>query len=283
MKPFLALFVLLSLQIARADETPAPALVAKIQDSQISELSGLAPSRRYPGLLYAHNDSGDKARVYLLNPKGETVAVLTLKNAYARDFEDIAVAGDYVYVGDIGDNLAWRDALQLYRFTEPKIDPSKLGQSVEVKPEAFAVRYPGAPRDAETLLAAPDGRVWILSKSQAGSSLFGTTFQKDKTKTMERVGDKISFGATGIFTKLATGGSFSPDGRKLVVTTYAQISEWKLSAPYKLSDLTTLKPVVRALPGLKQCESVCYSADGSQILVSSEGKLAPIYRFVSSY
>lgn len=281
--PVAALFVVLSAPFARADEAPAPTLVANIKDAQITECSGLAASHRYPGLLWANNDSGDSARLFLLNAGGETVATVKLKGASARDWEDVDIAGDTVYAGDIGDNLSWRDGLQIYRFVEPELDPQKLGQELEVEPQKTVVRYPGKARDAETLLTAPDGRIWILSKEAGGSSLFTANFKDGDAQDMKRVGEKIQFGATGYFTKLATGGNFSPDGSKLVVTTYAQTYEWKLPAPYEVTTLAALIPTIRPLPSLKQCESVCYSADGKQIFLSSEGKSAPIYVFDSAY
>lgn len=261
----------------------APQPFATIQNPQISELSGLAASRRYPGLLYAHNDSGDTARVFLLNPSGQTVATITLQGAYARDWEDIALSGNEVFVADIGDNIGNRDAVQIYRFAEPDLDPQKLEQLLVVKPQVSAFRFPGAARDAETLLLAPNGRVHILSKEKGGSSLFVADFKNHKTRNLKRIGNKIEFGAVGVFTKLATGGDFSPDGRKLVVTTYAQLYEWQLPAPFDASTLAHLKPQIRALPALKQCESVCYSADGTQIFVSSEGKSAPLYALPSAF
>ncbi len=281
---FLSLALLAPISCAQnAPETPNSSLVATIQNPQITELSGLAASRRYPGFLYAHNDSGDTARVFLINQRGETVATITLKNAYARDWEDIAVGADGVYVGDIGDNLGLRDAVQVYRFAEPDLDAGKLDQNLEVKSQVSAFRFPGAPRDAETLMIAPGGKVLILSKGKGGSPLFGADFKSKKTRDLKQVGAKIEFGSVGIFTRLATGADFSPDGRKLVVTTYAQIYEWALPVAFDASVLKTRPPIVRALPGLKQCESVCYSADGTQIFVSSEGKMAPIYAFKSAF
>lgn len=270
--------------VSIAAQQSAPTLLTNLQDPGLLELSGMAASRRYPGLFYAHNDSGDTARVFLVNGAGETVAEIKLKGAYARDWEDIALGGTDVYLGDIGDNLALRDAVQIYRFAEPTLDPQKMKQVVEVKPQVCAFRIPGAARDAETLLASPQGRIWIISKESGGSSVFSQTFAAGKTRNLQRVGNsKIRFGASGIFTKLATGGDFSGDGMKLVVTTYAQTYEWKLNAAFGVSDLTSIKPVVRDLPGLKQCESVCYSADGKQIFVSSEGKNAPIWKFDSAF
>ncbi len=267
--------------LAKAQDAPAP--LATISNPQITELSGLAASRRYPGLLYAHNDSGDTARVFLLNKSGETVATIQVKGAYARDWEDIAVVGNQVYIGDIGDNLGNRDAVQIYRFAEPQIDPQKLGQSLEVTSQVSAFRYPGAPRDAETLLVAPNGKIEILSKEKSGSSLFGGDFKPGKTSTLMPISARISFGNGASFTRLATAGDFSPDGRKLVALTYTQIYEWQLPAPFDTSKLAQLKPTIRAVPGFRQWESVCYSADGTQIFISSEGENAPLYAYKSAF
>jgi hypothetical protein len=277
---------ILSYGFARAQDTPtppAPTLVANLQSDQIEEGSGLAASRRYPGLLYINNDSGDSERVFLVNEKGETVATIKLKGASARDWEDIAFAGEYLYVGDIGDNINWRDAIQVYRFKEPQLDPFKLDQQIEVTPETVALRMPGTARNAETLLAAPDGRIWIISKDTSGSWVLEAPFKAGKTQNLKIRGQKLQFGATGMLTKLATGGDFSSDGTKLAVVTYAQLYEWKLPAAFDVANLSKTTPTIRALPGLRQCESVCYSPDGSRIFVSSEGKKAPIYSFVSSF
>ncbi|RYG69681.1 hypothetical protein EON80_09345 [bacterium] len=281
--PLAALLLATAACAQQPQELPAPVLVANIQDKEIKEGSGLAASRRYPGLLYIHNDSGDTARVFAVNEKGETVATISFKGIYARDWEDMTFAGDYLYVGDIGDNLIIRDAVQIYRFKEPELDPLKLGQTIEIEPETLAVRPIGTPRNAETLLAAPDGRVWIVSKDEGGSWVFEAQFEAGKTVTFKKVGEKLNFGATGMLTKLATGGDFSSDGTRLAIVTYAQLYEWKLPAPYDIANLSKITPQIRALPNLKQCESVCYSADGTRIFVSSEGKSAPIYSVTPSH
>jgi hypothetical protein len=293
MKRFVALTALLltSFSCVQAQQVPAPepvdldasTLVTNLQSDKITEGSGLAASRRYPGLFYVNNDSGDTAHVFLINTQGATVATIKVNGAYARDWEDITFAGDYLYIGDIGDNLAIRDAVQVYRFKEPELDPQKLDQTVEVTPEVVALRMPGTPRNAETLLAAPDGRIWIVSKDEGGSFVFAAQFKAGQTESLKKVGEKIQFGATGMFTKLATGGDFSGDGTKLCIVTYAQLYEWKLPAPFDVSGLAKLPANIRALSGLKQCESVCYTPDGTKILVSTEGKKPPIYSFVSSF
>ena len=46
--------------------------------SQVGELSGLAASSKHPGILYAHNDSGDTARFFALSEAASFQAELHL-------------------------------------------------------------------------------------------------------------------------------------------------------------------------------------------------------------
>ena len=106
-----------------------PTELGRIDDPGLTELSGLAASRRHPGLFYAHNDSGDVARVYVLDASGSVVGRIALTGAAHVDYEDIAVGPSpdgepWVHVGDVGDNAARdgrgtpRDAIAVYRGTD---------------------------------------------------------------------------------------------------------------------------------------------------------------------
>ena len=93
----------------------------------ITEASGIAASRRNPGTLWIHNDSGAGPRVYALSMMGATLAIYDLGGASARDWEDIAVGpgpvagSSYLYVGDIGDNAESRTSIDVYRVAEPDV------------------------------------------------------------------------------------------------------------------------------------------------------------------
>ena len=126
-----------------AIETPARAVPtepierAKLSDSAITELSGLAASRKYPGLLWGHNDSGDLARIFAINERGETVATVNFDGLEARDWEDITFAGGWIYVGEIGDNFAVNENIVIYRLREPQLNSDKLNQEITLKPAAM--------------------------------------------------------------------------------------------------------------------------------------------------
>ena len=84
--------------------------LSEIKDKKLSEVSGLASSIRNPGLLWAHNDSGNRPEVFLIDDKCDIKRIVVLDGIKNRDWEDIAVGPgpdstkSYVYVGDIGDN-----------------------------------------------------------------------------------------------------------------------------------------------------------------------------------
>ena len=63
---------------ASAQEVPGAEVVLRLRDPRIVEASGLAVSRRHPGVLWTHNDSGDPARLFAVGADGRTRAVLTL-------------------------------------------------------------------------------------------------------------------------------------------------------------------------------------------------------------
>ena len=266
---------------AVAREIPTePVERAKLSDSAINELSGLAASRKYPGLLWCHNDSGDSARIFAINAKGETVATVNFECLEARDWEDMTLAGDWIYVGEIGDNYAVNENIRIYRLHEPDLNPDKRNQEITIKSwEEMTLHYPDGARDAESLAATPDGHLLIISKNKKGSNFYTLKrpFSDGQTATLEKIFDNVQIGETGWLTRLVTGADLSPDGRELAIVTYAQIYQFDLARAYDFKSLQLDKPRKRDLPPLKQCESVCYSADGASLWVSSEGKKAPLW------
>ena len=264
-------------------EVPTEAVErAKLKDKAIDELSGLAASRRYPGLLWGHNDSGDTARIFAINEQGETVATVNFSGLEARDWEDIAVAGDWIYIAEIGDNFGVNENIRVYRLHEPDLKPDRLGQTIDLKTgswEEMTLHYPGGARDAESLVATPDAHLLIISKDKKGSNFYTLKrpWSNGQIATLDKIFDNVDIGETGWLTRLVTGADLSPDGRQLTLTTYAQLWQYDLASPYNFASIGISAPRKRDLPPLRQCESVCYSADGQSLWVSSEGKRAPLW------
>ncbi|MCK8679206.1 WD40 repeat domain-containing protein [Streptomyces lichenis] len=227
-----------------------------IEDSRITESSGLAASRAHPGVYWTHNDQ-DGPRLFAVDGRtGKTVATVTLRGVGTpRDMEAVSVGADGdVYVGDIGDNLdgSW-DHVWIYRFREPE----RLADQT-VTATQYTVKYADGPRNAEALMVHPKtGRVYIASKNEDGGGLYEGPA-------------KLSAGGVNTFRRIGevpwvTDGAFSPDGRELVLRSYfsARAYEWKDGR------LGTDRPV--SAPFQRQSESVTYTLDGSTLLFGSEG------------
>lgn len=235
----------------------APRKTCVINDPRIPESSGLAASRRHPGIVYTFNDSGGAPELYALGPDCRVRATLTLAGARNRDWEAMAIGRDGLYVGDIGDNAGGRPYVTVYRIPEPAVLASRTLRST-----AYRIRYADGPRDAETMMIDPrSNRLYIADKAFGGSLYEGPSrLHTGRLTVMRRVGDAPLY---------ATDGAFSPDGRTFVIRGY-----W--DAVIYSASRTELARVV--VPHQKQGEGVTYSADGGSLLFGSEGLGQPLWR-----
>ena len=94
-----------------------------LANQKIKESSGMACSRRQPGVFWTHNDSGDDARLYAFDLKGRDLGSCLLEGVQAFDWEDIASftldGKPCLLVGDIGNNGATAAVHMLYLIEEP--------------------------------------------------------------------------------------------------------------------------------------------------------------------
>jgi hypothetical protein len=229
-----------------------------IKDPGITESSGLAASRRHPGIYWTHNDSDDGPYIYAVDSAtGKTVAKVTLRGVGApRDVEAISIGpDDQIYVGDIGDNLggAW-PYVWIYRLPEPKVL-----EDATVRATQYVVKYSDGPRDAESLIVHPKtGRVYIIDKKENGGHLFEGPARLSASGTN-------TFRPVATVDLWATDAAFSPNGRQLAVRGYfgGIYYDWNGGRIERRGRLD--------VPMQGQGESVSYSADGTKLMYGSEG------------
>jgi hypothetical protein len=129
---------------------------------QLPEASGLAISRRAPGLLWSMNDSGESTLIALATT-GELRGRVRVTGATIRDWEDVSAGpcpdGSCLYVADIGDDGAKRMQVTIYRVPEPNPDDSTTART-----DAFVFNYPDKPHDAEAAFVLPDQTLFIITK-----------------------------------------------------------------------------------------------------------------------
>ena len=237
--------------------------------SGLSEASGLAVSRRMPGRLWTHNDSGEPV-VVAVDGRGSVVGRVRLTGATVEDWEAIAVGpcgtASCLHVGDIGDNEADRKRITIYRLPEP--DAANGSASVA---DVFHATYPDGPHDAEALLVGGDGRLHIVTKGETGPVAiyrFPAPLKSGATVTLERVGSGAP-GKADAESRI-TDGAVSADGQWAVLRTNSALAFYRasdlLAGQWRAAnriDLTSLDE--------PQGEGVALGADNTVFLAGEGG------------
>lgn len=248
-------------------------------DPGLAELSGLAASRRTPGVLWAVGDSQSAAEVVAIDESGRVLARLAVEGARNVDWEDLAVIGspDRLVIADTGDNLAERTRVALVVVPEPDVDlaaaePARLTAVAE----RWVLHWPDHPRDAEAVLAAPEGEeLLLLSKVLFGGAEVARVpadAGPDGPVTLELVGEvRTGLGA------VVTGGAVAPDGSAVVLRTYTSLLVYDRPPGGSLLDALAGDPCRPDAPPERQGEAVTVLDGGRGLLTVSEGGDQPVW------
>ncbi|SEW53975.1 hypothetical protein [Chitinophaga arvensicola] len=265
------------------NETP---VVTPTQKQDYRELSGVAPSRVYAGLLYVHEDSGNYNEVYVTDTKGQDMGKLVLDGIGNRDWEDIATGPgpengkNYIYVAEIGDNKAANPSVFIYRFPEPDLSAANAATVIHITAvDKIELVYPKGAVNAESLLLDPLTRdLYIATKEQARSTLYVARYPQSTSKVTTLVAlDKLPF-------DLLTAGDISGDGSEIIVRNTGQIWYWKRNAGETIAAAMLRKPQDAPYArNERQGEGVCFAADGSGYITDSEVKDYPTEKVALSF
>ena len=248
---------------------------AVIKVNELAEASGIAASRRTPGVLWALNDTGDPV-IYALDAKGEVTGHVRVTGAQVDDWEAIAVGpcrnGSCLYVGDIGDNNGTRKQITIYRVPEPAV-----GDDMTAAAEVFHATYPDGPQDAESLVLTSDGSLYIVTKGEKGRVAlyrFPRDLKSGPAMTLQRVAKPRDPGKSPNSERI-TDAAASPDGEWIVLRTNRAVTfhhtkeliggNWRPASVVDLADLDE-----------PQGEGVTLTTDGTLVVVGEGGgKSAP--------
>jgi hypothetical protein len=250
--------------------------------ADITEASGIVASRTHAGFFWTHNDSGGDPAVYAMDATGAALGTWTLEGRFALDWEDIALGPgpepgiDYLYVGDIGDNLAFRPDVTVYRFPEP--DPTRTG----VVTDAVSLRlgYPIPPVDAEAMFVDPiDGDLVIVTKSSTGESVVlqatATSLGSDPIIPLFEIA-RVELGA-GSF---VTAADISPDGTMIALRGYDEVWMWARN-DRAIAEAFLAAPCTAPATEEVQGEALAFTSDGTAYVTISEGSNPTVWRVES--
>jgi len=243
----------------------------RIDNNELNEASGLAASVKNPGMLWSHNDSGDQARIFLMDGYAHIKAVFYLKGITGHDLEDMDCiqkdGENYLLIGDIGDNTSSLETIKVYLFKEPKL--LKKQTYTDTIPLAmvitYVLRYEDGPRDAECLFYDPiSQKLYIISKRELQVGLYETEFPIHSADTL-LLKKRVSLPFTFI-----TGGDISTDGREVLIKNLLEVYYWSRNINESIPEVLRKKATKLPYKVEAQGESIAFAHDGLGYYTVSE-------------
>lgn len=266
----------------------------------LNEISGLTWSGYSQNHLWCLNDSGNEAALYLIDTQGVLIGIVVLPGARNVDWEDLTTsrtAGkSYLIIGDVGDNQSKRSHCRLIRIPEPDFRSrlNETGWTMRIPPETVVdFVYEDGARDCESVAIQPEsGNVVLLSKRDRPPRLYTVPMDSRPGVYRETARFWLSLpqitptsGKNSLSSILMEAASqptsldWDRTGVRFVVLTYAELILFENPSGEPWSTRLGRSPRRWAIPQLEQAEAVCFSEDGKNLWLTTEGIPAPIYQF----
>lgn len=256
-----------------------PRKLGELSSPRVDESSGLAASRRQPGLFWTHNDSGDDARIYLFDRAGHDLGSCRLAGTEAFDWEDILSfqhgGKPYLIVCDVGNNGLAATVQMLHVIEEPPIDPQR-GVTVDEVPVLQTINYyyEDDHRNCEAVAIDPTDRTLFFVTKHRESRCYVYTLPWPKAAADTAF--KARLLAT-LHVPTVTAMDISPDGRRAMVLTYGNAYEFARRDGETWATALARPPRLVVMPRRIQGESICYGTDGKTLHLTSEKLPTPLW------
>jgi hypothetical protein len=261
----------------RVDYLPAKKLCIVASDD-IDESSGLAAGRVNKGVLWTHNDSGDKAQIFAFNHAGADLGTVGISNATARDWEDMCSfaigSRSFLMLADIGDNHLMRKNCTLYILVEPKLRARIKGKKATL-PAAMTInfKYSDGAHNCESIAVDTTTKtIYLVSKCRPAICKVYALPLPNKSPKKILVAKPIA----SLRIPTTTAMDISPDGLRAVVLTYQNAYEYIRRPNETWADGFARDPRRIKTPFRTQGESICYGADGRTLYLTSENLPMPL-------
>lgn len=207
------------------------------------------------GVYWLVNGGGSATTAaYAVKPDGRTAARVVL-NLPTTDVQAVGFQGGKVYVADIGDAKKTRKLITVaYAQITTLIDGTVTYRSMDFT-------YPDGPRDAEAMLVAPDGRLYVVTKGTSpGIYQAPQNPVTTKANALSRVADAPAE---------VTDATFLPSGR-VALRTATEIHE--------VDPATWGAVATSAAPEQASGKALAVALDGSALLAGAAGAKTPVLK-----
>ncbi|XP_067653979.1 uncharacterized protein [Haliotis asinina] len=233
-------------------------------------ISGLAASRRHPGILYAIQDNEGDGDVYMLDATdGSVKGVLIVQHGVEADWEDIAVGpcpdGDScIYIADSG-NSKHTSSNVIYRVKEPDYI---FTQDI---PLTGSYHYTWNHPSSEALIVDASGNVYVFSEATGSGSTLGQLPSSGWTSDTPTAVKTVLTLPISIANKGPLAADVSPDGKKLLIKSLHHIFEWSMPDKDVKKALGHSGNTIQGYRPENRGESITWSADGSGFYTIGQG------------
>jgi hypothetical protein len=194
---------------AGKEVAPGVRLIGRINHPRVTESSGVAASRQFPGVLWTHTDGGGpkKQVLYAIAFDGRSLAEFHVADVVIADWEDIAIDQKHLFIADTGNNELERSQLAVHQIDEP--DPKSNARVVHPT-RTWRLRFPDQPFDCESLFVW-QGSGYVVSKvfKDSRAQIFRFPLSEQKAPMV------LELVATTRIESPVTGADISPDGKLL--------------------------------------------------------------------
>ncbi len=224
----------------------------------INEISGLASSKINPGHLWANEDSGTPTQINLLKNDGTVVKQVFIKGTSNRDWEEMAIVNQDIYIAETGDNNQVYPSYAFYRFAEPQASADTI-----FTVEKINFTYPDGSHDAEAFLVDADTKtIFIITKRDALSRIYKLDYPYASVMVADFVGTVPYNGVTAA--------TQSADGKEILLRTYAGIYYYQRNPGQTIAQALTNTYRSLSHSHELQGEAVCFANDGKGYYTVSE-------------
>lgn len=268
-------------------------LNGQIQSPAITELSGMSPVLGEKNRYWAINDSGNRSQLFVLDARGRHLGETELP-VFNRDWEDLASfvynGENYLAVAETGDNLRRYPISSIFIFKQPDVNnlPKRLRLYHRID-----FSYEDGPRNVESMsVSAAESKIYLIAKNRAEANVYTLPLALGQSSTQEvsiarRAGQLAQLQSSGSgawwerwfagrLLLTATALDISADDRLAVVANYRHVYLFRKNSGEQWHEAFARAPEIITTHRLAQSESVVFSVDATEVIVSSEGDRAPM-------